>query len=581
MESDAIAAKEFAERKRDDRDEQQEAQQVPFFFPKLDGAEMRCRWDMQDAPPDILITNNSMLSMMLARGVDAPIFEQTRDWLESDKNNIFHLVVDELHLYRGTAGTEVAELLRVFLKRIGLHPSHAQLRILASSASLEHTERSKEFLHDFFGVPWTDEEIIKGEAAPRLPTNPADRLPHEPFICLAKALDSEGERFQVANRWECLEIARACVEIARSLGVADFEHKDFSQAVAEAFDKGKPNPSAIMLNSCTKNGDSIAVPMGEFAENTFGTSITADDRMAACRGLLAARAISDFARPPTKIPGFRLHWFFRNLEGLWASCLPEEGETDGRTAGKLFSSSRLQHVDGAGRSTRVLELLYCEQCGTTFFGGSRFPLDNNAGIELLNTDPDIEGIPDRQAARFVDRRSYKEYAIFWPTGGAPLHNNSTDWTQPEPPGADIPGNERRARWIGATLDALSARVTDGLPARNAPPTHIRGYIYRLSSLPSDKHKDMKALPALCPCCGEDYSRRVFRQSPVRSFRTGFSKVAQILSKELFYILPTSAARKLVVFSDSREDAAAISNGIERNHYNDLVPIDWIICGIAS
>ena len=74
------------------------------------------------------------------------------------------------------------------------------------------------------------------------------------------------------------------------------------------------------------------------------------------------------------------------------------GSSRGAKAGKLFSSSRLQHVDSTGRSVRVLELLYCEQCGTTFFGGSRFPLDNNAGIELLNTDPDIEGIPDRQAA---------------------------------------------------------------------------------------------------------------------------------------------------------------------------------------
>ena len=52
------------------------AQDVPFFFPRLDGAEMRSRWDMQDAPPDILITNNSMLSIMMMREADAPIFEK-------------------------------------------------------------------------------------------------------------------------------------------------------------------------------------------------------------------------------------------------------------------------------------------------------------------------------------------------------------------------------------------------------------------------------------------------------------------------------------------------------------------------
>ncbi len=94
---------------------------VRYFFPTLDGAEMRSRWDMQDAPPDILITNFSMLGIMLMRDADAQVFEQTRDWLQQD-GSVFHLVVDELHLYRGTAGTEVAYLLRLLLNRLGLAP---------------------------------------------------------------------------------------------------------------------------------------------------------------------------------------------------------------------------------------------------------------------------------------------------------------------------------------------------------------------------------------------------------------------------------------------------------------------------
>ena len=42
---------------------------------------MRSRWDMQDHPPDILITNFSMLSVMLMRDADEDIFEKTRQWL--------------------------------------------------------------------------------------------------------------------------------------------------------------------------------------------------------------------------------------------------------------------------------------------------------------------------------------------------------------------------------------------------------------------------------------------------------------------------------------------------------------------
>ena len=80
----------------------------------------------------------------------------------------------------------------------------------------------------------------------------------------------------------------------------------------------------------------------------------------------------------------------------------------------------------------------------------------------------------------------------------------------------------------------------------------------------------RALPATCPRCASDYSRRA-RPSPVRGFRTGFSRVAQVLGKELFYFLPKGEEnRKLVAFSDSREDAAGIANGVERSNYLDLL-----------
>ena len=48
------------------------------FFPRLDGGEMWSRWDMQDAPPDILITNYSMLNIMLMRDIETNIFDMTR-----------------------------------------------------------------------------------------------------------------------------------------------------------------------------------------------------------------------------------------------------------------------------------------------------------------------------------------------------------------------------------------------------------------------------------------------------------------------------------------------------------------------
>ena len=56
---------------------------LPFNFQRTLGGEMLDRWEMQRFPPDVLITNTSMLSTMLAREVEESIWTQTRNWLLS------------------------------------------------------------------------------------------------------------------------------------------------------------------------------------------------------------------------------------------------------------------------------------------------------------------------------------------------------------------------------------------------------------------------------------------------------------------------------------------------------------------
>src|SRR6266487_1395295 len=54
------------------------------YFPRLDGGETWSRWDMQETSPDILITNYSMLNIMLMRAIEKDIFDRTRTWLADD-----------------------------------------------------------------------------------------------------------------------------------------------------------------------------------------------------------------------------------------------------------------------------------------------------------------------------------------------------------------------------------------------------------------------------------------------------------------------------------------------------------------
>jgi hypothetical protein len=126
-----------------------------------------------------------------------------------------------------------------------------------------------------------------------------------------------------------------------------------------------------------------------------------------------------------------------------------------------------------------------------------------------------------------------------------------------------------ASWRQASMNTQTGHVilSHG-EADDSPERWVKGYLFDIELGTDDDAASFYALPCKCPACNSDHTRRR-RPSPVRGFRTGFSRVSQIFTKELFYQLPVSG-RKLVVFSDSREDAAQISNGVERNHYSDLV-----------
>jgi DEAD/DEAH box helicase domain-containing protein len=588
------------------------------FFQRLDGSEMRCRFDMQLSPPDILITNYSMLSIMLMRDVDAGVFEKTRAWLacedlaESERssersNRIFHLIIDELHLYRGTQGTEVAYLLKLVLNRLGLNPHHPQLRILASSASLEANDpKSVKFLEDFFGIdnairPF---KIITGRSNPIDRVRSEIKLPILPFYNIARAYENSGKNTQRDS------FSRVCAESANAIATLFELDVPTGNGIDQLLKVLKHDSLELrerFYAACESSGVHravCAIPSDEDNNepDSFASSIFADyenlgQLREALRGLLIARSLFDVAEyrsiedlSVNKLPRFRFHYFFRNIEGIWASVKPNDVSVsyrDGqRTVGKLYPASRIRSEDGY----RVLELLYCDNCGTTFFGGSRLTGTNNS-FELLPISPNIEGIPEKTPAKLVEKRSYQEFAVFWPQGDQPLvpHDSPQGgwWRQ-----ATINGHNQTdftSRWNQASLNVYSGDVYFNFEkATTEPDKWIKGYIFTV--IADDTNADVanwrdangnlveshRAIPSVCPGCGINHQKRQnnsskSKTSPVRGFRTGFAKTTQMFAKELMYQLPEIGnERKLVVFSDSREDAAQIANGIERNHFTDLM-----------
>ena len=516
------------------------------FFQSMDGAEMWSRWDMQDAPPDILITNYSMLNIMLMRSIETTIFDQTRHWLEQSREHSFYLVVDELHTYRGTPGTEVAYLLRTLLDRLGLAPDSDQLRIISSSASLESGTTGLQYLEQFFGRGRNRFQVIGGPTYID-PPNPG----------AAAALSVHAGAFaqfaQDVNIGAAVSLATATASLQTAVGVPSASGGTMAEQALSAVVEHVQAADALRL-ACTLNQQIVPQTPSALASTLFPGAHQTD---LALDGLLTtlshARNNADLAPLP-----MRVHLMFRNLQGLWICTDPGCVQAPQRSApcstGILHYVPTLTCQCGA----RVLELLYCEACGEVLFGGYRRDAGNPNEWYLSPDHPDLEAAPDLSSFN----RDYERYAVFWPSTGS-LTPASAQWTQE---------GVRRA-WRAAHLDPVDGRVRLG----GAPQSARSGYLYYVPSIhgqnPPGVGVAREAYPARCPRCDADWARRTVISSPIRSQRTGFQKIAQVLSDGLLRNLaqpPLSTDRKLVVFSDSRQDAAKLSAGMRFSHYRDAL-----------
>lgn len=570
-----------------------------FLFPSVDGAELLSRWDMQYHPPDILITNVSMLGAMLNREVDEPLFETTRQWLTSNEDAYFYLVLDELHLQRGAAGTEVAYLLRLLFHRLGLsEPQHRhKVRILASSASLpvdgQEGARSRAYLWDMFGSfgTWTPDgtgasdpngwtnAIVPGDPEPEQPVS-AVRLAPQPFVDFLRAHDGrETEPACSTSSQDPPVQNEAWRAVARALGVAD--GGPLVDVVRSAVEETGRRVAAACWSPV--DGRPRAVAVDELSRALFETDEPNTD---AIRGLLLVRGLGDvFPRwfkqeaeaAPIAAPSFRLHTFFRSIEGLYApldrgASSAAAFQSANRKVGQLSleraASTGLTETSSEAREPplRLLEVLYCECCGELFVGGMR-RRRGTSEIELLPTEAALDGLPDAAASQRFEDLSFEQYCVFWPTDRVE-----------QPPVADTSSGQSPESWAAARLDPATAVARMLGPTGTIPADNVRGWIFMRANR-QDRHKRTNQhrgtnVPYECPACETDYSPRRIessaRLSPIRHFRTGFAKTTQLLASDLFHLLKLhSPSPKLVSFSDSRQDAAKAALDVESRHHEDV------------
>ena len=501
-------------------------------------SELLTRHEMLALPPDILVTNYSMLEYMLMRPLEQPIFDATAAWLAENPDQTFFLVIDEAHLYRGAAGAEVALLLRRLRTRLGLRPD--RLQVICTSASFESPEGALAFAAELSGTDVRRFEPIGGDL--KFNQDAASGSSADARILSALNLDDLYRSTSEAQRHECVQT------LLDHLGGKTGENLESSLFGALA----DFPPLSSLVNS-TMNA---AVPVRELAAKLFPST----DIAIAERSTTVLASLASMARMRQSDAGLlpcRVHAFFRGLPGLWIcmdpNCTNPSLVENPSPCGTLFAQPR-ESCDHCG--ARVLELYTCRHCGSTYARaytdnlqeptslwsepGESFRTQSGTVRELLPIDLLLE---DPTVERQAESLHYRPVDYDLVTG----HLNS------QREGA-------RVRTVYVVNSEGSGEDADSDDPAEPPAEDQRGLLF---------------IP-----CGVCFKRAGHGRSSVQDQQTkGDQPFQALVTRQLKIQPPTGTAktdfaplrgRKVLAFSDSRQVAARLAPNLEMYSNRDAL-----------
>lgn len=326
--------------------------------------EVLYRQDMQSHPPDILVTNFTMLEYMLLRNDDSKLF-QAPDLLK-------FLILDEIHTYHGTRGMEVATLLRRFRDYVSRRQdqSATDYMCIGLSATLSSEPKAERkmarFASQLFGTDFDSASIIVGEIEP-IDASADSKIPPSskvkeilnlpiltPQICCAFALD---------HRPDDVEDGEVPVEEWRSLatilGSAIPSQDYFSTNPERTEILGKIlrlSPLFERLKNCIAGLDCGVGLFDEIAKSLFG-AITFGAEPQGCKRALAIL--------------FQLvmggYWGGKGLLSLRAHLFVKEHKQAHLCVNRDHAHERGSLTDGWWSELFAVHRQRCEQCNSLVY----------------------------------------------------------------------------------------------------------------------------------------------------------------------------------------------------------------------
>lgn len=295
--------------------------------------ELVFRSEMRAEPPNILLTNYSMLEYLLLRPSDSPLFDDGRaqSWR--------FLVLDEAHQYRGSRGIEMAMLLRRLKRRIRDGGRIDRLSCIATSATLagegEGADRAARFASSLFGEPFGDDDIIFAESDP---------LPEPRAIPLGAPAIA-----RLAETWTDAETLR---DAAREVGVALDGHASPARGLGDILHL---DARVVGIRRALSEGPT---EFGSLADETFHDVEDVSERRELLAKLVSLVALAEDSESHGPMVSLRYHVFLRALEGAFVSYVPSH---------EVFLERRSPGDSGGV----VFEAALCRECGQHYFVGGK------------------------------------------------------------------------------------------------------------------------------------------------------------------------------------------------------------------
>lgn len=306
--------------------------------------ELVFRSEMRESPPNILLTNYSMLEYLLLRPDDSPFFDGTK------ANSWKFIVLDEAHLYKGAKGLEMSMLLARLKERIRRNNPEIKFNCIATSATivggLDKTKEAANFATNLFGERFELTDIIYGEKEKNKQQG-SKKLKVSDYAELSRRLNEQPDEISGIELWNALSEDERSLEL---LNLLSEKQLPFEEVAKKIFPEIEGNHSLTTL------------------ETLIGLLVKAKNK----NGI--------------PLSSMRLHLFIRALEGAFFEADPIE----------RIRLARGSDLEGVAQ----FEVALCKECGQHFFVGQKVKLKKQGNCFKLNEPNRDENSQDFGATFF-------------------------------------------------------------------------------------------------------------------------------------------------------------------------------------